>query len=296
MLPDGVYAPIPTPFDDRGEVDVERLRPALARWLRSPLTGFVVLGSNGEAAFLDEDESDRVVAAAREIIPRGRPMIVGTGRESTRATVAATRRAAAFGADAVLVRTPGFFKSRMTPDVFVRHYSAVADVSPVPVLLYNFTAVTGVNLSADAVARLAMHPNIAGVKESGGDVAQIAEYVAAGGPMFRVFAGSSTSFYASLCVGACGGILALGCVVPEACTTLLALSRAGAHAEALALQRRLVPLARLLGQRYGVAGLKAALAMIGCAVGDPRLPLVPVDAAGLVALQEALARFDEVAA
>jgi 4-hydroxy-2-oxoglutarate aldolase len=196
----------------------------------------------------------------------------------------------------VLVRTPGFFKSRMTSEVFVRHYSAVADASPVPVLLYNFTAVTGVNLSADAVTRLAEHPKIVGIKESGGDVAQIAEYVAAGGTGFRVFAGSSTSFYASLCVGAGGGILALGCVVPEACAALLALTRAGAHPEALALQRRLVPLARLIGNRYGIAGLKAALALIGCAVGQPRPPLMPVDAAGLAVLQEALTRFDEVAA
>ena len=309
MLPAGVYAPIPTPFDGHGEVDARLLRTALARWIRSPLTGFVVLGSNGEAALLDEDESDRVIAAARDTIPAGRPMIAGTGRESTRAAVAATRRAAALGADAVLVRTPGFFKSQMTAEVFVRHYTAVADASPVPVLLYNFTAVTGVNLTADAVARLAAHPNIAGIKESGGDVAQIAEYVAAGaaasdgnpaadrhGSGFRVFAGSSTSFYASLSVGASGGILALGCVVPEACAQLYALTRGGAHDEALALQRRLVPLARLLGQRYGVAGLKAALALVGCEVGDPRPPLAAVDAAGRSALQEALARFDEVAA
>jgi 4-hydroxy-2-oxoglutarate aldolase len=229
-------------------------------------------------------------------VPAGRTLLAGTGRESTQATISATRRAASLGADAVLVRTPGFFKSQMTTEVFVRHYAAVADASPVPVLLYNFTAVTGVTLGADAVARLAQHPNIAGIKESGGDVAQIAEYVAVGGTEFRVFAGSSTSFYASLCVGASGGILALGCVVPEACTTLLALVRAGAHPEALALQRRLVPLARLLGHRYGVAGLKAALALIGYAVGAPRPPLAPIDAAGMAALQEALARFVEVAA
>ena len=183
----------------------------------------------------------------------------------------------------------------MTPEVFVRHYTAVADASPVPVLLYNFTAVTGVNLTPDAVARLASHPNVAGIKESGGDVAQIAELVAAGGPSFGVFAGSGTSFYASLCVGATGGILALGCVVPDACARLYALTRDGAHDEARALQRRLVPLARLLGSRYGVAGLKAALAILGCDVGDPRPPLSRVDAAGVSALKEALVRFEEVA-
>src|SRR5439155_16687359 len=126
-------------------------------------------------------------------------------------------RAAALGADAVLVRTPGFFKSQMTTDVFVRHYTAVADASPVPVLLYNFTAVTGVNLLPQAVTRLATHPNIIGMKESGGDIGQIAELVSETPSSFRVLAGSSTTFYAALCVGASGGTLALAGVLPDAC-------------------------------------------------------------------------------
>src|SRR5262249_48595974 len=140
----GVLTPIPTPFDSRDEVDAAALRSSLARWLTTPLDGFVILGSNGEAPLVDEDESDRIVSIARETVPRDRAFIVGTGRESTRATVDATRRAAALGADAVLVRTPGFFKTQMSVQAFVRHYTAVADASPIPVLLYNFTAVTGV--------------------------------------------------------------------------------------------------------------------------------------------------------
>src|SRR5688572_13156881 len=138
----GVFAPVPTPFDEDDRLDGARLKAAFARWTEGPLAGFVVLGSNGEAALMDEDESDRAIATAREAVPRGLTLLAGTGRESTRATVAATKRAAALGADAVLVRTPGFFKSQMTTDVFVRHYIAVADASPVPILLYNFTAVT----------------------------------------------------------------------------------------------------------------------------------------------------------
>ena len=142
----GVLNPIPTPFDSRGDVDLVRLRAALGRWLGSPLEGVVVLGSTGEAALLDEDESGRVIAAARAAVPADRTFIVGTGRESTRAAIAATTRAVELGADAVLVRTPGFYKSQMTTEAFVRHYTAVADASPVPVLLYNFTAVTGVTI------------------------------------------------------------------------------------------------------------------------------------------------------
>ena len=291
-----MYAPVPTPFDDRGTFDAARFRRALDRWAASSLTGFVVLGSNGEAPFIDEAESDDVIGVAREAIPSGRPLVAGTGRESTAAAVQASVRAARLGADAVIVRTPGFFKSQMTSEVFVRHYTAVADASPVPVLLYNFTAVTGVNIAPDAVARLAEHSNIAGIKESGGDVAQIAEFVTSTGGGFRVFAGSATSFYPSLCVGACGGILALACVLPDACTRLYSLTTSGRHDEALALQRRLVPVARLLGTRYGVAGLKAALGVIGCDVGAPRSPLLPLDASGVRALQEALTAFEEVSA
>jgi 4-hydroxy-2-oxoglutarate aldolase len=198
----GVFAPVPTPFDAEDRVDPARMRSAFSRWLKSPLTGFVVLGSNGEAALLDEGESDLVVATARELVPRGRPLVVGTGRESTQAAIRAARRAADLGADAVLVRTPGFFKSQMTSAVFVRHYTAVADASPVPVLLYNFTAVTGVTLQPDAVAKLAAHPNIAGMKESGGDIAQIAELISvSGGQAFSVLAGSASTFYAALGAG-----------------------------------------------------------------------------------------------
>ena len=290
----GVFAPVPTPFDDRDRVDTTRLRTALARWITRPLTGFVVLGSNGEAVLMDDSECDQVIVAAREAIPRDRPLIVGTGRESTQAAIRASKRAAEHGADAVLVRTPGFFKTQMTTDAFVRHYTAVADASPVPVLLYNFTALTGVNLLPAAVSRLATHPNIVGMKESGGDVAQIAELVSGTPAGFSVLAGTTTTFYAALCVGAVGGILALGCTVPDACRRLFDLASAERHAEALALQRELVPLARLLGPVHGVPGLKAALNLLGYDVGMPRPPLTPVGEAAVPALREALAHFEEI--
>ena len=296
MLLSGVFAPLPTPFDEQDQLDIKRLRDAYARFVAGPLTGFVVLGSNGEAALMDEDESDRAIGAARDIIPADRPLIVGTGRESTGATIAATRRAAALGADAVLVRTPGFFKSQMTAEAFVRHYTAVADSSPLPVLLYNFTAVTGVNLPAAAVARLAEHPNIIGMKESNADIAQIAELVSNTPARFQVLAGSSSTVYAALCVGVVGCILALAAVVPEPCVRLVALARQGHHDEARALQQTLIPLGRLLSGAYGVAGLKAALKLVGIDAGLPRSPLAPVPDEGIAALRQALGRFQEVTA
>jgi 4-hydroxy-2-oxoglutarate aldolase len=291
----GVFAPLPTPFDADDRLDINLLKRAYEQFASGPLTGFIVLGSNGEAALMDDEESDRAIAAAREAIPRGRPFIVGTGRESTAATIAATRRAADLGADAVLVRTPGFFKAQMTADVFVRHYTAVADASPVPVLLYNFTAVTGVNLPVAAVARLGTHPNIAGMKESGGDVAQLADLVASTPPSFQVLAGSASTMYAAMCVGVGGAILALAAVVPDACVRLYSLTRDGRHAEARALQQQLVPLSRLLSG-HGVAGLKTALRIIGIDAGVPRRPLAPASEDVVLQLKQAVGRLQEVSA
>jgi 4-hydroxy-2-oxoglutarate aldolase len=292
----GVFAPIPTPFDDRDRVDTVRLRAALTKWAARPLHGFVVLGSNGEAVLMDDFEADQAIVAAREAVPREKRFIVGTGRESTQAAIKASKRAAEHGADAVLVRTPGFFKTQMTNDAFVRHYTAVADASPVPVLLYNFTALTGVNLLPAAVARLALHPNIIGMKESGGDIAQVADLVSSTPTDFKVLAGSAPTFYAALSVGAVGGILALACAAPDACVRLFELTRAGRRDEAVALQRELVPLARLLGATHGVPGLKAALNLLGYDVGLPRPPLAPVADSVLPALRDALARFEEIPA
>jgi 4-hydroxy-2-oxoglutarate aldolase len=284
----GVYAPLPTPFDASDRLDIGRIRTALPRWIASPLAGFVLLGTNGEAGLLDEDEAERLIDAVRPLVPRDRTLIAGAGRESTLATVRAARRAAALGADAVLVRTPSFFKGRMTDDVFVGYYTAVADASPVPVLLYNFMTATGVNLAPSAVARLVAHPNIAGIKESGSDLAQLADLVTLSSPAFAVLAGSATTFFPALCAGVAGGILALGAVVPEACVRLFDLVRAGRLDEGRALQRALVPLARFISTQHGVPGLKAALQAVGIDAGVPRRPLLPLDAQYLPPLRELL--------
>jgi 4-hydroxy-2-oxoglutarate aldolase len=291
----GVFAPLPTPFDVDDRVDTVRLRAALSRWLATPLTGFVVLGSTGEAALMDDAECDRVIDVARSCVPASRPLLAGTGRESTRAAVAAARRAAELGADAVLVRTPSFFKSQMTSDVFVRHYETVAEASPVPVLLYNFPAVTGVNLLPSAVIRLSEHPNIVGLKESGRDIGQIADLVAGTPASFRVLSGSGSTFYAALCAGVAGGILAVAGLLPEACVRIFTFVRHGRFDEARALQQRLVPVAKLVGPVYGVAGLKVALELAGWDVGSPRPPLLPASADAVAALRAGLAKFEEVA-
>lgn len=288
-----VFPPMATPFDN-DEVNVPAITHNVERWMRAGVGGVVALGSNGEAPLLDESESDRVIEAARAALRRDLLLIAGTGRESTRATIAASRRAAALGADAVLVRTPSYFKPRMTPEAFIGHYTAVADASPVPVLLYNYPAITGVNLTPETVGRLAEHPNIVGMKETGSDTAQFAALVDAAPAPFAVMAGSAPVFYPWLCVGATGGVLALACVAPEACVLLFEHAMAARHEDARSLQREVTPLARLITTGYGVPGLKAAMDVAGYIGGDPRAPLRPAPPAAIEQIRIELDRVRQV--
>jgi 4-hydroxy-2-oxoglutarate aldolase len=271
----GIYTPIVTPFTSSGDLDERGMVANVDRYLASPLTGLVVLGSNGEAAQLDDEEADRAIAVVRDRVPRDRPLLVGTGRESTRATIAASRRAASLGADAVMARTPSFYKPQMTSEAFIRHFTAVADASPVPVLLYNVTMYTGVNLLPDAVEKLSEHPNIVGLKDSGNDMLQIGDYLARAKPGFTVLAGAAPTLFTSAALGVHGAVLALAGIVPELCVELFGHVRAGRIDEARALQKRLMPVARSIGPVYGVPGLKAALDLLGLHGGTPRPPLGP---------------------
>jgi 4-hydroxy-2-oxoglutarate aldolase len=276
-----VFPPMPTPFARDGTVDESAIKANVARWLAAGLGGIVALGTNGEAALLDEDESDRVVAAARETVPRDRVLIAGVGRESTRGTIAAARRAAALGADAVLVRPPSLYRANVNAPGLERHYRSIADDSPAPVLLYNYPAFFGPQLSPALIGRLAEHPNVIGMKETSTDGAQFADVAAAVPDAFTLLAGSAPGFYPALCAGARGAILAVACVAPEACLQVLALTAEGRHPEALRLQQRINPLARAVTSGHGIAGLKAALDLVGYTGGEVRLPLSPVSREGI---------------
>ena len=284
----GIFAPVTTPF--RGdEIDSAAFAANLRHYAATALAGVVVLGSNGEAPLLDDDEADQLIETARGVWPAGKWLIAGTGRESLRATIAATARAAARGVDAVMVRTPSFYKARVSADGLADFYTAVADRSPVPVILYNVTMFTGVNLLPETAARLSAHPNIIGVKDSGGDVTVIAELVAGCRNGFGVLAGSTSALYASLVVGATGATIGPGAVAPDMCAALQTAVDAGRHHEARALQARLMPIAKSVGALYGVPGLKAAVDACGLAGGPPRPPLRPVPAEGVALIREQVA-------
>jgi len=284
----GIFPPMPTVFGADGRVDTHAIRDNVKYWMTTDLIGVLALGSNGEAPMLDDDECVEVVEAARAEMPAGRTLLAGTGRESTVQTIAASKRAAAAGADAVLVRTPMFFKGSMTPDALVGHYRAVADASPVPVVLYNMPGVTGVTLTPPVVEKLAAHQNIIGIKETSVELERLGQFVAAAPEGFTVLCGAAPVIYPALVSGAGGGILAAACVVPGLCTEIFSLARAGKHADALALQQKITPFARLVTTVHSIAGLKAAMDIAGHHGGVPRLPMHPLSAAARAEIEAAL--------
>jgi 4-hydroxy-2-oxoglutarate aldolase len=270
----GVIPPIPTPFDADGEVHHGALVENLERWNQYDLTGYVVLGSNGEGVYLDEEEKVHVWETARRAIPQEKLLIAGTGCESTRQTIALTCRAAEAGADVALIVTPHYYKPKMTADSLVRHYQAVADAVPIPVMIYNVPAFTNVNMDAAAVARAARHLSIVGIKDTSGNITQLAETVRLVDSDFQVLAGSAGFFLAGLAVGAVGGILALANIAPARALDIYLLFKEGRWDEAAELQRRMIPVNTAVTARFGIAGLKAALDMLGYYGGPVRSPLL----------------------
>lgn len=271
----GIFAPTATPFVN-DEIAYDKLQFNLERWAKTRLAGIVVMGSNGEAPFLDEDEKVGLVSFARRHFPADKLVIAGTGCESTRATIRLTKRCADAGADAALVITPHYFKASMNAEALQRFYEEVAEASPVPVLLYNIPANTGLNLPPSVVIRLSRHPNIAGVKDSSGNIVQIAEVIAGVGPEFSVFAGSASFLMPAVVLGAKGGTLAAANVIPDVCVEIYEKAAAGKVEEASALQKKILRLNAAVTSRFGVAGLKAALDMTGYYGGPPRKPVLPL--------------------
>lgn len=278
----GVLIPFTTPFKTDESVDVRALVSNIEKWNRTGIAGYVALGSTGERVHLDDREVRAVVEAARAAVPPSLAFIVGAGQQSTRGTIEEVRAAARAGADAALVITPNFYRAAMTQEKLSKHYLALADVSPVPLLLYSIPQNTGLSIAPETVARLCEHENIAGLKDSSAEVVGLAETLRLVPEDFAVLTGHAGLLYAALAAGATGAILAAGCVVPRLAVAVYRAVGAGAHEEARAMQRRLAPVARAVTTRYGIGGLKAALEMCGYEGGRVRAPLeMPDDEARL---------------
>jgi 4-hydroxy-2-oxoglutarate aldolase len=284
----GIFPPIPTPFKANGEVSFDDLRTNIEKWNDEPLSGYVIGGSNGEFVSLTVEERVQVVRIARAVIPTDRLLIAGSGMETTRGTIDLTQKMAEAGADAALLVTPSYYKSKMKADELEHHYREVADSSPVPLLLYSVPANTGVDIPVEAVVRLAPHPKIIGIKDSGGNVTKIGSMVYETPDDFQVLAGSAGFMLGALAVGAVGVIAALANLMGRSLAEMLVSFQNGDLVRCREIQLPLIEVNTAVTSRFGVPGLKAALDMVGFYGGPVRSPLLPLSEAEKTTLREIL--------
>ena len=269
----GLLLPVTTPFNPDEEIDLAGLTTNIQKWNNTGVTGYVALGSTGERANLDEREYLQVIETARRATPATLSFIAGAGQQSTRGTVREIERAAAWGADAVLVITPSFYRSAITQAALIDYYTAVADAAQVPVLLYSMPDLTGISIEPETAAQLCGHANIIGMKDSSNDVERFRRTVQMVDKDFTMMIGNGTVFADALRAGARAGILAVGCCAPEICLEIFRAFKANENDRATDLQNRLTPLARAVTKTYGIGGLKTAMEMAGYVGGAVRAPL-----------------------
>ena len=282
----GILLPTTTPFDLDGQISTPAITSNIKEWSARGVIGFVVLGSTGERVHLDEREYLEVIEVSRAATDS--LLIAGAGQQSTVNTIKEIKNAAGAGAEAVLVITPYFYRPAITQETLINYYTAVADASSVPVLLYSMPPLTGIRIEPETVARLSEHPNITGVKDSSNDVAGFRRTVELCPKDFAVMTGNGTVLLDALRAGATGGILAVGCVVPEVCVEIFRSFAAGKDAEKL--QEALTPLAAAVTTKYGIGGLKAALDFAGFSGGAVRAPLRAPDEAARAEIKSVLDR------
>jgi 4-hydroxy-2-oxoglutarate aldolase len=270
----GIFPPITTPFVD-GNVAYDELASNIEKWSKTGLKGLVVMGSNGEYVYLSAEEKRKLVAKAVESTPDHMLVIAGTGCESTKETIELTCDCAGIGAHAALVVTPHYYGGRMNETALLAYFTAVADHSPIPILLYNVPKFTHVNMSAGLVAELSGHPNIVGIKDSTGNVIQLGEFANYVSDDFNLLVGTAGALFGALALGCVGGVLALANVAPLQCVKIYELVKEGDFEAAKKLQLKMIPVNQAVTATYGVPGLKTAMDMLGYFGGEPRPPLIP---------------------
>ncbi len=271
----GIFPPLPTSFDKDENLNTEKIKYNIRCLSHYDLSGYLILGSNGEQVMLSEAEKAEAVAAAREAAGEGKILLAGTGGQSTRETIRLTKNAASEGADAVLVLNPAYYKGQMTQQALVNHYRNVADASPVPVVVYNMPACSGMDMSAQSIIEMAKHPNIIGLKESGGNLVKIGEVLKGSKESFQVLAGGAGFLLPALVTGASGGILALANIAPAHCIDIYRSFREGDLDRARRMQLSAIALNAAVTSKWGVPALKAAMDHLGLYGGPVRRPLMP---------------------
>jgi 4-hydroxy-2-oxoglutarate aldolase len=290
MKLEGIYPPIATPFDADGNIYKAKVRHNVEKWNKTKLSGYVVCGSTGESVYLTTDEKIALWEMVAEYASSDKLLMAGTGMESVCETVGLTKRAAAMGYKAVMVRTPHYYKNLLNnTEAQVLYFQAVADQSPVPVMIYNWPQATGVDITPEAVVRLSGHPNVAAIKESSGNLEKVMKMIREVADGFQVLVGSAPTLWPSLQVGAAGAVLAFANAAPYTTITIWEAFRTRDHEAGLDWQNRIGHPAFLVTVKYGIPGLKYAMDLNGYYGGPPRLPLTPLAPAAKKEIEEAFA-------
>lgn len=284
----GVIPPMITPFREDGSLDLSAHQANIRRWNETAMAGYLVLGSNSEAAFLNDQEKIDLVKATVEAAEEDRLILVGSGLESTRETVRLTNELAKVGAQAALVLTPSYYGDQMGEAAQVQYFMEVANHSDIPILIYNVTKYTHINISPRAICQLASHPNIVGMKDSSGNIPQLIQFQQVIDRQFNLLVGTASAWYPALDLGVQGAIMALANCAPEACVEIQTLFDQGDRAGAQALYRRMFPVNLAVTNTFGVAGLKYACLLLGYQAGHVRRPLLELSEADKTAIRHIL--------
>jgi len=282
----GVIPPMMTPFKENGDVDFDGHVFNMEKWNDTDLCGYLVLGSNSETAYLNEAEKLKLIELTVKHARKGRLVMAGTGLESARETIALTNKAADLGVQAVLVLTPSYYFAKMGDEAQISFFTEVADHTRIPILIYNVTPFTHINISAHAVKVLSRHPNIIGMKDSTGNVPQLVNFQRVMDDDFNLILGTVSAWYPALTLGVKAGIFAMANCAPNECAAVQQAFDAGDHEQALATYRRIFPANAAVTAGFGIAGLKYASDLMGYRGGYVRNPLLPLKDAEKKQLEE----------
>lgn len=261
-----------TPFDADGRVDYARAAVLTGRLIASGNDGLVVAGTTGESPTLSDDEKVRLFGAVKEAAGERAKVIAGTGTYDTAHSIRLSKEAHRAGADGLLLVNP--YYNRPSQDGLYAHFRAVAESTPLPVMLYNIPGRTGVNCTPETMAQLAEIPNIVAVKEAAGSLDQVSEIRVRTPDRFSIYSGDDSLTLPKLAVGATGVVSVAGNLAGLEIQAMIRAFLAGKVEEALRLHRRLWPLFKVLFITTNPVPVKAALRLAGFDCGRVRLPLV----------------------
>lgn len=279
-----------TPFDSGGRVNYAQARRLAEALVASGSDGVVVAGTTGESPTLTHDEEERLFAEIKEALDGKGDVVAGTGSNSTAEAIKYTATAARIGADAVLSVVP--YYNKPPQEGLYRHFKAIAESTDLPVILYNVTSRTAVNMSAETVVRLSEIPNIVGIKEAGGDLGQAAQIIRDAAPGFLVWSGNDDQTYPMMALGGYGIISVASHLVGAQIKAMMGLTLEGDLERAAAEHRRLLPIFQGLFVLANPIPVKYAVNKAGFNVGEPRLPLVTPDPDTAAKLDKLMADYE----